>query len=71
MSHPARSTLVHTLAAHAATRGDQKAYEYLHDDGRVDTLTYRQLLDRAAAVAPLLRAEADATGGTGAADATG
>ncbi|WP_069170073.1 AMP-binding protein [Streptomyces griseus] len=57
MSSPARPTLVHTLVAHAATRGDQTAYEYLHDDGRVDSLTYRELLVRASGVAPRLRAD--------------
>ncbi|MEU5717088.1 AMP-binding protein [Streptomyces sp. NPDC020403] len=57
MSSPARPTLVHTLVAHAATRGDQTAYEYLHDDGRVDSLTYRELLVRATGVAPRLRAD--------------
>ncbi|GAB1511086.1 hypothetical protein JCM33774_31280 [Actinophytocola sp. KF-1] len=41
---------------HNAThRGDQVAYEYLHDDGRVDTITYRDLLFAAAAAAPRLR----------------
>ncbi|MBB0242566.1 AMP-binding protein [Streptomyces alkaliphilus] len=55
MSISARPTLVHTLVAHAASRGDRQAYEYLHDDGRVDTITYRELLDRAARVAPSLR----------------
>lgn len=63
MSTPARSTLVHTLAGHAATRGDRTAYEYLHDDGRVDTLTYRQLLDRAARAATRLRADTTRPGG--------
>lgn len=63
MSIPARSTLVHTLADHAASIGDRTAYEYLHDDGRVDSLTYRELLDRAAKVAPLLRADGAQPGG--------
>ncbi|WP_121740492.1 fatty acyl-AMP ligase [Streptomyces sp. E1N211] len=57
MPSPARPTLVHTLVTHAATRGDQTAYEYLHDDGRVDSLTYRELLARATKVAPRLRAD--------------
>ncbi|MFC9160955.1 AMP-binding protein [Streptomyces fungicidicus] len=57
MPSPARPTLVHTLVTHAATRGDQTAYEYLHDDGRVDSLTYRELLARAIRVAPRLRAD--------------
>ncbi|MEV7023613.1 AMP-binding protein [Kitasatospora sp. NPDC093558] len=58
MSTPDRPTLVHTLVEQARARGAQQAYEYLHDDGRVDAITYRELLDRAAAVAPLLRGEA-------------
>ncbi|MEU0581264.1 AMP-binding protein [Streptomyces griseoincarnatus] len=57
MPSPARPTLVHTLVTHAATRGDQTAYEYLHDDGRVDSLTYRELLARATKMAPRLRAD--------------
>ncbi|MEU6389349.1 AMP-binding protein [Streptomyces sp. NPDC046939] len=57
MPSPARPTLVHTLVSHAATRGDQTAYEYLHDDGRVDSLTYRELLARATKVAPRLRVD--------------
>ncbi|MFF0298036.1 AMP-binding protein [Kitasatospora sp. NPDC004614] len=62
MSIPARPTLVHTLVEQALARGGRQAYEYLHDDGRVDTIGYRELLDRAAALAPLLRG-ADGRGG--------
>jgi acyl-CoA synthetase (AMP-forming)/AMP-acid ligase II len=51
MSNPAQRTLAHILADHVAADGDRLAYEYLHDDGQVDTMTYRQLLDRAARVA--------------------
>lgn len=57
MSIPDRPTLVHTLVEQAGARGGQQAYEYLHDDGRVDAITYRELLDRAAALAPLLRGD--------------
>ncbi len=57
MPSPARPTLVHTLVTHAATRGEQTAYEYLHDDGRVDSLTYRELLARAVKAAARLRAD--------------
>lgn len=57
MPSPARRTLVHTLVGHAATRGERTAYEYLHDDGRVDRLTYRELLARAVRMAPRLRAD--------------
>ncbi|MEU1702985.1 AMP-binding protein [Streptomyces pseudogriseolus] len=62
MPSPARPTLVHTLVTHAATRGEQTAYEYLHDDGRVDSLTYRQLLARAVKAAARLRADSGTKG---------
>ncbi|GAA2658026.1 AMP-binding protein [Streptomyces lunalinharesii] len=55
MSIPAPRTLVHLLVEHATTHGAQPAYEFLHEDGRVDTLTYHELLTRAARVAPALR----------------
>ncbi|TWP48844.1 AMP-binding protein [Lentzea tibetensis] len=47
-------TLAHVLLDHVAADGDRLAFEYLHDDGRVDTLTYRELLDRATQVAQQL-----------------
>src|SRR5689334_21470047 len=52
-------TLAHVLLDHVAQDGDRLAFEYLHDDGRVDTLTYRELLDRATRVARRLREESD------------
>lgn len=52
-------TLAHVLLDHVAARGDRLAFEYLHDDGRLDALTYRELLDRATAVARRLREESD------------
>ncbi|MFE3250345.1 AMP-binding protein [Streptomyces sp. NPDC059209] len=62
MPSPARPTLVHTLVGHAATRGEQTAYEYLHDDGRVDSLTYGELLTRATTTAARLRADGGQNG---------
>lgn len=62
MPSPARPTLVHTLVGHAATRGEQTAYEYLHDDGRVDSLTYGELLNRATRTAARLRADGGQNG---------
>ncbi|GLZ31525.1 hypothetical protein Lesp02_37130 [Lentzea sp. NBRC 105346] len=47
-------TLAHVLLDHVASDGEKIAFEYLHDDGRVDTLTYRELLDRATRVAQRL-----------------
>ncbi|PRY45202.1 AMP-binding protein [Umezawaea tangerina] len=52
-----RRTLAHVLLDHVAADGDRLAFEYLHDDGRLDTLTYRELLDRATRVARRLREE--------------
>ncbi|WP_329791242.1 AMP-binding protein [Lentzea sp. DG1S-22] len=52
-----RSTLVHVLLDHVADHGDQRAYEYLHDDGRVEEITYRELFARARTAAHRLRAE--------------
>lgn len=48
-------TLAHALVHHAAQRGDQLAYEYLHDDDRVEKITYRELLTAARAAAARLR----------------
>ncbi|HEX6340507.1 AMP-binding protein [Umezawaea sp.] len=52
-------TLAHVLVDHVAAGGDRLAFEFLHDDGRLDTLTYRELLDRATGVARRLREESD------------
>ncbi|ATE55004.1 AMP-binding protein [Actinosynnema pretiosum] len=49
-------TLVHVLLDHASERGDQVAYEFLHDDGRVSAMTYGELVGRAASVAGRVRA---------------
>lgn len=62
MPSPARPTLVHVLVEHAATRGEQTAYEYLHDDGRVDSITYAELLARATRTAARLRADGGQNG---------
>jgi acyl-CoA synthetase (AMP-forming)/AMP-acid ligase II/acyl carrier protein len=55
MSNRGFRTLAHALVHNATHRGDQVAYEYLHDDGRVDTVTYRDLLTAAVAAAARLR----------------
>jgi acyl-CoA synthetase (AMP-forming)/AMP-acid ligase II len=55
MSNRAFRTLAHALVHNATHRGDQVGYEYLHDDGRVDAITYRELLLTAAAAAARLR----------------
>ncbi|WP_199443701.1 AMP-binding protein [Umezawaea beigongshangensis] len=57
MPNRAFRTLAHALVHNAAHRGDQIAYEYLHDDGRVDAITYRELLTRASRAAARLRPE--------------
>jgi len=49
-------TLAHALVHHATRSGDQLAYEYLHDDDRVETITYRELLTAAQVGAARLRA---------------
>ncbi|WP_158853302.1 AMP-binding protein [Saccharothrix deserti] len=62
MPLPGPSTLVHVLLDHVSNRGDQQAYEYLHDDGHVEAMTYGELFHRACAVAHRLRAENTAGG---------
>ncbi len=62
MSNRGFHTLAHALVHNATHRGDQVAYEYLHDDGRVDILTYRDLLSAAGTAAKRLRDGAAPTG---------
>lgn len=55
----AEDTLARTLLGRVHSQPDVKAYEFLHSDGTVDTLTYRQLYERAAALAARLDADKD------------
>jgi acyl-CoA synthetase (AMP-forming)/AMP-acid ligase II len=57
MPNRAPRTLAHALVHNATHRGDQVAYEFLHDDGAVDAIDYRELLARASRTAARLRPE--------------
>ncbi|KAA9381334.1 AMP-binding protein [Microbispora cellulosiformans] len=60
MPTPADRTLAHVLADHAAARPGQVAYEYLHEDGRIDVITYGELWRRACGLAARLPKEGPA-----------